>query len=174
MDNNVLVHDDVLVTWPLQQFNRLAQHHPDRMAPYLRTLFESHPELLSHLAVGAIDQEQVSLDDATRVTGKSADELEQQLIEYRNSVVAQGDLIERELHGIACVAGKPIAVWEIVRQHRKHSSIDQLTVDFPVLTRSEISAALRFAASHGQEMDDLIQAYEQRQERRRAEYPFSG
>jgi len=156
--------------WQLRQLERLAQFDPERVETVLNTVWHSYPGLLNELAILAVDQEALSVERCAELCGVDASEVEARLIAFRRrdsraDVVVEGN--------IARLRDGQVAVWEIVREFRKLGSVERLAETFPTLTHGQLAAAIKYAESHPEEVEDQIQRYERVLEKRRAEYPFA-
>lgn len=161
-------------SWPLDQLARLAKHNPERVESVLLKVLHSDPELMIDLVIGAVDQEMLTIQQASEWTGLEHYEVERRLYDFRHAVAFAEVTIEREPRaGIARLAGVNVAVWEIVREYRKVGSVEALRHSFPDLSRKDLAVALRFAEANPAEIQNQIEQYEAVVNRRKTEYPFS-
>lgn len=163
-----------LENWQLTQLMRMATLDPDRVETLMNHLFGLQPTLLTELAIAAVDQEELSVAQAAAVTGLSEEMVEQQLFAYRHREVrAEAVIVVDEDRNLARLAEGQVAVWEIVRAYRQKGSVAELTRIFPGLTMRELMAALTYAESHPDEIEERIQQFEDMRQRRQIEYPFT-
>jgi uncharacterized protein (DUF433 family) len=163
-----------LETWQLLQLQRLAKLDPQRAEMILNSLWNNYQGLYTELAVSAVDQEMLSVEECSERLGVSAEQVEPDLVDFRRCAGSIETAVVQDRRNVACVAQAGIPVWELVRQFRKHGcSIENLSADFPGLSHGELSAALRYAGAHSEEIEAKIAEYETVLARRRAEYPFS-
>lgn len=162
------------LAWALCQMERMSRYDSERIHAILSSLFERDNDLLIDLVIGAVDQEMLSIHEASRITELEHYEIERRLFEFRNAVAfGEVNIVRESKAGIAKIAERNIAVWEIVREFRKVGSVDRLRGSFPDLTKKELAVALRYAEAHSTEIEQQIDQYEAVIERRRSEYPFS-
>lgn len=160
-------------TWMLQQFVRLTKIQPSRAEDLVARMCEQHPDLYLDLLIGAVDQELLPIEEASELTGLGTEAIESLMVEYRRGIVLNEGFVVCELShgGTAKIGGHGVAVWEVVREARRTSGVDELTESFPTLTKREIQAALDYAEIHGREIDEEIERYEALVQRKRNEYP---
>jgi uncharacterized protein (DUF433 family) len=158
--------------WAVTQFGRLAEQDPERADRLLEALWEAHPNLLSELAISAVASDELSIEECARVMMTSADEVEKRLSLSTSEGDGAASLILVD-GGVARLADARVCVWEIVRELRRHGSVECLCESYPGLTKVELEAALAYAASNTEEVEALITRYEGMLERRRAEYPYA-
>src|SRR5438552_6747308 len=79
-----------LESWQLAQLQRLERLDPERTERVLNTLWAAHPELFEDLAVAAVDQEMLTLERCSELLEVSVEEVELQLLEYRQRTSAGG------------------------------------------------------------------------------------
>ncbi len=160
--------------WPLEQLQRMAKHDPTRVEGILSCLMQDHPDLLVDLVIGAVDQEMLTIQQASEWTGLEHYEVERRLYDFRRAYAYSEVAIEREPRaGVARLAGMNVTVWEIVREYRKLGSVEALSQSFPDLTRKDLAVALRFAEAHPGEIQQQIEQYEAVVNRRKTEYPYA-
>ena len=160
--------------WQLCQLNRLAGLDPERVETILNTIWKSYTGLYAELAILAVDQEQLSVDECAERLSLSSDDVVQRLIHFRRA--APLDLAVVPDGAGQCVARIPdfgIAVWEIVREFRKLGSVERLKDSFPAVPEGQLAAAMRYAQENPEEIDGQIRAYEDMAGKLRSEYPFA-
>lgn len=165
-----------LEDWQCRQLDRLAKVDKDRVEAMLNTLWASYPGLLAELAIGAVDQETLSIDRCAAVLGIDVEEVESHLIAFRRQASTQAQDVVRCSKGSngALIAEGQVAVWEIVREYRKLGSVERLRDSFPALSEPQLAAAFDYAQANPAEIEDKIDAYERVLARKRSEYPFAG
>ena len=161
--------------WQLAQLQRLATSDPERVETILNTIWNSYPGLLRDLAIAAVDQEQLGVEECSSLLGIPPQEVESRLYEFRQKS-ARFDydwaVVVDNHSSVAKLADSQVAVWEIVREFRKLGSVERLTEAFPALPKSELAAALIYAEKNPAEIENQISRYEEVLEKRRSEYPF--
>lgn len=162
--------------WPLTQLQRIAKHQPERARTILQLVLQHDPELYVELAVSAVDQEMLSIEDASQLTGLSEEEIHRHLVTFRNHVLyKEVQIVRDETRGnVARLANGQIPIWEIIREYRRLKSLDELALSFPQLTKSEIAVAIRYAEQNSEEIQCEIDGYESMTKRLHAEYPYAG
>lgn len=162
-----------LESWQLAQLQRMANGEPERVEQVLNTLWSNYPGLFEELAIAAIDQEMLTVDEGTKLLSFNEAEIEARLLEYRQrSKNYETAVIHDELRKAACLE-QGIPVWEVVLEFRKLGSVDMLKASFPSLTEGDLTSALKYAETHSEEIEHCISDYELIRARRKAEYPFS-
>lgn len=163
-----------LESWQITQLQRLSNLDPERAELFLNTLWNSFPGLFEELAISAVDQEIISVEECSLKLDRSEYDVEQELLRFRKrshqhdcAVIHDGD------KNVARLAEGRVPVWEVVREYRKLGSVERLRQSFPGIAEGELAAALRYAEANTEEIEDLIGQYEDVLARRRAEYPFS-
>jgi len=139
--------------WQVTELARLGQTDRQRAERALNALWSAVPGLFEELARGAgvpLDGEDASNDARPTFA----------LVETGNSSVAR-------------LTESRIAVWEIVRAHRRTGSIEGLSAAFPSVDRGELEAAIDYGSRNQKEIDLLIDRYESMIENRRAQYPYT-
>lgn len=161
--------------WQIEQLQRLAKHDPERLELILNTLWNQFPGLLEELAVAAVDNESLGLEDCARLMGTTHEEAEQRLRDHRKCELRpENAVVHDQNKQIAKLAMGNVAVWEVVREYRKLGSVESLREAFPALSEAELAAAMKYAEAHPAEIENLISDYERVLSRRRQEYPFAG
>jgi len=161
-----------LEEWQLQELQRLAASDPERAETILNTVWQGFEGLLQELTVAAIERGTLSAEEGSeRLAIPVADVLER-VEAFRGSTRDASVVCPVSGRG-ARVAGGQIAVWEIVREYRKLGSAEQLTQAFPALSVVELGAAMVYARSHPEEVEEQIAEYEELLEKKRAVYPFA-
>lgn len=164
-----------LESWQLPQIQRLAKLDPERVETLLNTLWHQYPGLIDELAIAAVDSEDLTVDDCSELLGISPFEVEVRLLAFRRAAVPVNSAVvhDNSAKHIARLANGQVAVWEIVREYRKLGSVERLRDSFPRVSEGELAAALRYAQEHADEIEALIQEYEDVLARKRAVYPFA-
>jgi len=163
-----------LEPWQLLQLQRLAKLDPQRVEMIFNTLWDRYPGLYTELAISAVDQELLSVEDCAERLSLSAEQIEKDLIDFRQCAGSIETGVVPDRRNVACLAEAGIPVWEIVRQFRKlECSLERLCAAFPGLSQVELSAALRYAQANSEEIEGKIAEYETVLAKRKAEYPFS-
>lgn len=144
--------------WTLRQLDRLEARAPGSTAEALRELLANHPNLREAVVIGAAEEDQITLAEGAERLGFDVDDLTRRVLDHRRingtSVDPDGGPNGPRLRG------SQVAVWEIVREYRRHGSLDGLARDFPAIPQKELQAALDYAEGHGEEIDSLIDRYE--------------
>lgn len=162
-----------LSQWALCELCRLADRDPQRADRIVEALWTAHPRLLGELAIAAVDNKQITAEEAGEVLAVSADEVRSRVETFRKSQRPSAPIVEDDGTGIARLAEGHVPVWEVVREYRKTHDVQNLALAFPALTPAELDAALDYGKEHAIEIDNLIVKYENMQDRKRAEYPFA-
>jgi uncharacterized protein (DUF433 family) len=136
--------------WQLAELLKLGGRDRDRAERALNAVWSAMPGLYEELAASA---------------GLSFD------FEDSPKACPTYALVETVESSVARLTESRIAVWEIVREHRRSGSMDELTVAFSSLDRGELEAAIDYGQQHREEIDLLIERYESMIEHRRAQYP---
>lgn len=161
-------------SWQLHQMQRLAKLDPERVESVLNALWLQYPKLYEELAISAVDQEQLSVDDCAERLGVSPTAIEERLISFRRSATFESAVVHDDtVKHVARLANGQVAVWEVVREYRKQGGLEALKQSFPGLSESELAAGLRYAQEHSEEIEALIEEYESVLARRRSVYPYS-
>lgn len=159
--------------WQMCQLSRLAGIDPDRVESIFNTLWKSYPGLYSELAILAVDQEQLSVDECATRLNITPEEVIQKLIQFRRAAPLDLAIVpDRNGQSIARIAEYGIAVWEVVREYRKLGCVERLKESFPAVPEGQLAAAMRYAQENPEEIDSQIRAYEDMAGKLRAEYPF--
>ena len=161
-----------LSQWALCELCQLADRDPQRADRIVEALWAAHPRLLGELAIAAVENGQISAEQAAEVLAVSAEEVKSRVETFRKGQKPSAP-IEDDGTGIARLAEGHVPVWEVVREYRKTYDIDHLALAFPALTPAELDAAIDYGKQHPDEIDNLIVKYENMQDRKRAEYPFA-
>ncbi|HEY3781146.1 MAG TPA: hypothetical protein VGL56_08700 [Fimbriimonadaceae bacterium] len=163
-----------LEKWQIKQLQRLANTDPDRVEALLNILWNQSPGLYSELAVSAIDQEMLSVEEGADRLSLTEHQVETELVDFRQKMTTvEAVVVHDDMRKAACIADGGVAVWEIIREYRKLGSVESLKASFPSLSEGELAGALRYAQSHPDEIESMISDFENVLARRRAEYPFS-
>ncbi|HLK14387.1 MAG TPA: DUF433 domain-containing protein [Fimbriimonadaceae bacterium] len=133
--------------WQVSELARLAETDPGRTERALNALWAAVPGLYEELARSA-------------GVAASFEEAGFALVETSESAVAR-------------LAESRIAVWEVVRAHRRGGSLEELSAAFPTVDRDALEAALEYGRRNHEEIDRLIERYESKIEQRRAQYPYA-
>jgi uncharacterized protein (DUF433 family) len=153
---------------------RLSTHDLEQTESILNTLWAQYPGLYDQMALSALDQRRLSVEDCAKRLGLAEEECVERLKLYRQSVPSEAPVDVIQEPGQATrVASGTVAVWEIVREFRKIGSLEALVESFPSLTTGELAAAIAYARQHPDEIEDMINRYEEALARRRNAYPFA-
>lgn len=142
--------------WQLDQLERIGQHTPERLEELLTALWNRYPNLQEELAIMAADQGQISVQEVANLLLIGREEAESKLAHYHNT----GDHRIEMVDGVAKLVSCGIAVWEVEREFRETGDVGALAAQYPGMPMSEIKAALRYAASHPEEIEEMIQKFE--------------
>jgi uncharacterized protein (DUF433 family) len=160
--------------WTLLQLDRMTRNFPERVEEAIQTLLEADPALRDDLVLGAVDQEQLTLEQAADYLGLSLTEVEIRLTQFREAMLIREIKVEKDAaHGVARLSTGGLTVWEIVRELRRVGSEEGLMGQFPSLSRDELAVALKYADEHQSEIESEINRYDAVVQRRQAEYPFA-
>ncbi len=164
-----------LEPWQLLQLQRIAKFDPERVESFLNTLWTQYPGLLHELAISAVDQEQLSVDECADRLNVSAESVHEHLLQFRHCsrTIECAVVHDESSKAVARLAEGRVAVWELVREYRKLGSVEELQSAFPMLAQGELAAALRYAQENSEEIQALIDEYEMVLAKRRAEYPYA-
>ncbi|HRJ27318.1 MAG TPA: hypothetical protein PLO61_07405 [Fimbriimonadaceae bacterium] len=162
-------------TWQLTQLARIARQNPNRIEMVLNALWQASPGLFEDLAIAAVDQEMLSIQECAEKLGLTEAGVESKLREYRRSQCQYGAPIVRDLeHGcVAKLSGSQIAIWEIVRAHRKLGSLEAVQARYPGIDEIELQSALAYAEENPVEIEAQIRQYDEMRARKQVEYPFA-
>jgi uncharacterized protein (DUF433 family) len=146
-------------TWQVHQLQRLGDAEPQRLAAVMLALFEHFPDLYVDLAIAAVDQGELSIQEAAERLKIPVSEVESKFEAFH-----QGDQIGRRhvvrIGDVARLINSQITVWEVAREYRLHKSIPLLKASFPSIPTSELQAAIRYAEANPEEIEALITRYE--------------
>ena len=143
-------------SWQIDQLRRVGQRTPERLDELLTALWNRYPNLLEELAIMAADEGQVSLQEVAELLSIGREEAESKLAHYHST----GDHRIEIIDGVAKLVSCRVAVWEVEREYRKGSSVSALAAMYPSLPMSEIKAALRYADTHPEEINSMIEKFE--------------
>jgi uncharacterized protein (DUF433 family) len=156
-----------LEKWQFDQLVRLSAQDFERAETLLNTLWNAYPGLYAELTIRAVDQEQLTVDEAAARLDVSIEEIEASLVQFRRSIPIEGAVVCEGEKLVARLVQGQLPVWEVVREYRKVGSVEKLKVSFPSLSESELAAALRYAQSNSTEIEAQIADYERYLEMRR-------
>ncbi len=160
--------------WLVEQLLRILKSDSDRAQEIELALFKNSPHLYNELVIGAVDQEMLSVHEATQKTTLSIDEVMQMLQSFRTKSLVHTELADVDTsRGGARLVSSGICVWEVIREYRKSGEMAELGSVFPDLTKTEIVSAITYAEAHPLEIEREITAYEAAVQRRKTEYPCS-
>ena len=144
--------------WTLRQLERLEARAPGSTAEALRELLANHPDLREAVVVGAAEEDQITLAEGAERLGLPVDDITRRVVEHRR---ANGTSVDPDggPNGPR-LRGSHVAVWEIVREFRRHGTLDGLSRDFPAIPHKELEAALEYAETNSEEIDSFIHRYE--------------
>lgn len=158
--------------WALCALCQIAERDPQRGDRILESLWSTHPRLIGELAVAAVDQGELSADEAAAVLQVSPEEVLSRVEAFRTSDRPNAPIVVDDL-GVARLAEGHVPVWEVVREHRKTGSFRALERAYPALTRPELDAALSYGKENAAEVERLITTYDAMLGKKLAEYPFA-
>src|SRR5579871_2154310 len=105
-----------LETWQLKQLQRLAKTDPDRVEALLNILWNQTPGLYSELAVSAIDQEMLSVEEGADRLSLTEHQVETELVDFRQKLsTVEAIVVHDDMRKAAILAEGGIAVWEVIR-----------------------------------------------------------
>jgi uncharacterized protein (DUF433 family) len=142
--------------WQLKELDLLGQLNPGRLEELLQSLWNRYPFLYEELAIRAVGDGTLSIDDASAQLHLTPDELNEKLEHFQNTGDHRIDMIG----GVARLVSSQVAVWEVYRDFEKSGNLDHLMTHFPGIPISELKAALRYAESHMDEIRISINRYE--------------
>jgi len=142
--------------WQLKELDLLGQLNPGRLEELLQALWNRYPFLYEELAIRAVGDGTLSLDDASKQLHLSPEVLNEKLEHFQNTGDHRIDMIG----GVARLVSSQVAVWEVYRDFEKSGSLDQLMTHIPGIPISELKAALRYAEAHMDEIRTSIEQYE--------------
>jgi len=161
--------------WVIPQLERLAKSDAGRIDELLDVVRAYRPDLFDELTLLAVEHGQLSHEEAAEVLGSDTVVVAIRLQTLRDAFdeVVQGQTIVKDKNGVAKIDGKPVSVWEVVREYRRTDSVDAMKGAFGSLTECEIRAALLYAGRNPDEIGGQIRAYDEVVERSKAAYPFA-
>jgi uncharacterized protein (DUF433 family) len=170
-----MVTEERIAPWMATQLERMATMRPQRMAQLLASLYAAHPELEIELAAMAVDDELITADEAAKSLNISQQVVDEAVEAFRSNLAVEASeaVLVKDVNGVARLAKHHIAVWEVVRAYREHSSVSAVVAAFPGLSQWDVRAALGYAGNNPNEIGELVEQYEQYLERTRAAYPFA-
>lgn len=142
--------------WQIEQLAKLGEVNPNRLEELLQALWNRYPFLYEELAISAVDNGAMTLDEASQQLNVSTERLEEKLEHFRNTGDHRIDMIG----GVARLVSSQVAVWEVYRDFERSGNLDHLMSTFPGIPISELKAALRYAEAHPEEIRALIERYE--------------
>ena len=134
----------------------LGQLNPGRLEELLQALWNRYPFLYEELAIRAVGDGTLSVEDASGQLHLTKDEIEGKLEHFQNTGDHRIDMIG----GVARLVSSQVAVWEVYRDFEKSGNLDHLMTHFPGIPISELKAALRYSESHMDEIRTSINRYE--------------
>lgn len=158
--------------WQLAQMERLAATQPYLIERVMNACFEADPSLLDELVIGAVHEEQISIEMASRHLNCSEEIVEAKLSAHRRRTLKQHCVVICE-GAVAKIADGGVPIWEIVRVHRRLGSLEKLCEAFTGVSQQMLSSALDYAKLNPEEIETQITRYEELLERKRAEYPYA-
>jgi uncharacterized protein (DUF433 family) len=142
--------------WQLKELELLGQLNPGRLEELLQALWNRYPFLYEELAIRAVGDGTLSLEDAASQLHLSTEALQEKLEHFQNTGDHRIDMIG----GAARLVSSQVAVWEVYRDFEKSGSLDHLMTHFPGIPISELKAALRYAEANPDEIRASIELYE--------------
>jgi uncharacterized protein (DUF433 family) len=159
--------------WLVPEIERLARSGPDRIEGILQALRSAAPEVHCELVLMALDNGNLSQEEAASRLGTDEVTVAIRLELFRQShSESNSQTIVHDKNQVARIANKHVAVWEIVREFRRAGSVGAMRDSFPTLTELELRTALAYAGRHPDEIAGRIAEYERLLERSRSLYPF--
>lgn len=161
-------------SWQAEQLMLLAKRCPERFAVVWATLCREFPLLPEELALAAVEQGEVSCAECAEYLGVDETEVRRKIERYRaTSANFESAVVVDEGTQIARIDDEQVAVWEIVREYRKLGSVERVLEAFHGLSPADLTAALRYAEAHVEEIDRLIELYEDHLRRKRVDQLFA-
>ena len=142
--------------WQLRELELLGQLNPGRLEELLQSLWNRYPFLYEELAIRAVGDGTLSLEEASSQLKLSPEVLQEKLEHFQNTGDHRIDMIG----GVARLVSSQVAVWEVYRNFERSGNLDHLMTNFPGIPISELKAALRYAEAHPEEIRLLIDRYE--------------
>ena len=142
--------------WQLKELELLGQLNPGRLEELLQALWNRYPFLYEELAIRAVGDGTLSLEEASSQLHLTPDVLQEKLEHFQNTGDHRIDMIG----GVARLVSSQLAVWEVYRDFEKSGNLDHLMTHFPGIPISELKAALRYAEAHLDEIRISIDQYE--------------
>lgn len=149
-------------TWQTDQLGKLGLNYPERVTELLQVLWNRYPALLEELAIRAIDEQKLSIEEASKYLQISVLDLREKLEFYHQT----GDHRIDIENGVARLVSCNIAVWEVVREFAKAQSLEELSSRFPGIPMSDLRAALRYSERNVEEIQRQIDQFEAVYEKR--------
>lgn len=155
--------------WLVAELRRMAKTQPERYSGVELALKSFAPGLYEELILAAYDAGDLSEVQAAEFLGieASALSLRMELFHHAN-LEREPHLVEMDDQGIARLAHTRVAVWEVVREHRRLGGMDALKMNYSGLTEGELRAALAYAERHAEVIEASITRYEELQGRKTA------
>ena len=142
--------------WQLRELDLLGQLNPGRLEELLQALWNRYPHLYEELAIRAVGDGTLSLEEASAQLHLNPEVLQEKLEHFQNTGDHRIDMIG----GVARLVSSQVAVWEVYRDFEKSGNLDHLMSNFPGIAISELKAALRYAEAHLDEIRLSIDQYE--------------
>ncbi len=153
--------------WQIAELQRLSERQRDEVESGLNALWESHPELLEEITIGALDRQQISAGRAAQVLGISEPEALRCLARHRRRALRRSCIVLAEGCD-AKLADGGLPVWEVVRVYRRVGSVAKLQQSLKGISLETLGAALVYANENAEEIEAQIAAYEAEVQKRSA------
>jgi uncharacterized protein (DUF433 family) len=155
--------------WLVAELRRMAKTQPERYSGVELALKSFAPGLYEELILAAYDAGDLNEVQAAEFLGidPAALSLRMELFHHAN-LEREPHLVEVDEQGIARLAHTRVAVWEVVREHRRLGGMDALKMNYTGLTEGELRAALAYAERHTDLIEASITRYEELQGRKTA------
>jgi uncharacterized protein (DUF433 family) len=160
-----------LEPWQVAQLERLSSVDHDRVEAGLNALWDARPDLLEQVTISALDQEEITIQQAIQILRVAETEIEQKLADFQRRALKRCCVVVSN-GSMAKLADGGLPVWEVVRVYRKLETIEKLQEAFSGVSLQTLESALAYAEAHPEEIELQISRYEALLERRKAEYPY--
>lgn len=157
--------------WQLGHLMLLSRTAPDHLATILERFFASEPDVLEELTLSAVAHEDITVTEAAGVLRVSEEEVIGRMVRLRQQGRGQCAVLRADDdHGFARLADSGLAVWELVREHRRLGSFGALPEHFPSVREADLTAAIAYADANCEEIEEQIRRYEDLRALQRAQF----